>query len=98
MVFSGSGSGVFGKLEDSNYASAKMSFIGLKNVLKMEAQRKGVRVNALVPGAITRMTQDLQPERESKPERVSPAVLHLCPEEALKWTDFKGRKRTILSH
>ena len=98
MVFSSSGSGVFGKFEESNYASGKMSVIGLKNVLKLEGQRKGVRVNALVLGAITRMIQDLQQEREGKPKRVIPAVLHLCPEEALKWTDFKGRKRTILSH
>ena len=84
MVFSISGSGVFGKFEESNYASAKMSVIGLKNVLKPEGQRKDVRVNALVRGVITRMTQDLQLQREGKPEQVNPVVLHLCPEEALK--------------
>jgi NAD(P)-dependent dehydrogenase (short-subunit alcohol dehydrogenase family) len=56
VVFSSSGSGGFGKFEESNYASGKMSVIGLKNVLKPAGQRKGVRVNALVPGVITLMT------------------------------------------
>ena len=82
VVFTSSGSGIFGNFGQSNYASAKMSVIGLMNVLKLEGQRKGIRVNTLAPGAITRMTEDLQPEREGRPEQVSPAVLYLCSEEA----------------
>ncbi len=82
VVFTSSGSGIFGNVGQSNYASAKMSVIGLMNVLKLEGQRKGIRVNTLAPGAVTRMTEDLQPEREGRPEQVSPAVLYLCSEEA----------------
>ena len=83
VVFTSSGSGIFGNFGQSNYASAKMSVIGLMNVLKLEGSRKGIRVNTLAPGAITRMTQDLaDPERAGTPEQVSPAVLYLCSSEA----------------
>ena len=83
VVFTSSGSGIFGNFGQSNYASAKMSVIGLMNVLKLEGARKGIRVNTLAPGAITRMTEGLaDPKRIGKPEQVSPAVLYLCSEGA----------------
>ncbi len=81
VVFTSSGSGIFGNFGQSNYASAKMSVIGLMNVLKLEGLRKGIRVNTLAPGAITRMTRNLgDPARVGKPDHVSPAVLYLCSE------------------
>lgn len=83
VVFTSSGSGIFGNFGQSNYASAKMSVIGLMNVLKLEGQSKGVCVNTLAPGAITRMTESLEDvDRAGKPEQVSPAVLYLCSESA----------------
>jgi NAD(P)-dependent dehydrogenase (short-subunit alcohol dehydrogenase family) len=83
VVFTSSGSGIFGNFGQSNYASAKMSVIGLMNVLKLEGLRKGIHVNTLAPGAITRMTRDLNdPNRSGRPEQVSPAVLYLCSEQA----------------
>jgi NAD(P)-dependent dehydrogenase (short-subunit alcohol dehydrogenase family) len=83
VVFTSSGSGIFGNFGQSNYASAKMSVIGLMNVLKLEGQSKGICVNTLAPGAITRMTETLEvPDRVGRPEQVSPAVLYLCSEDA----------------
>jgi len=83
VVFTSSGSGIFGNFGQSNYASAKMSLIGLMNVLKLEGQSKGVCVNTLAPGAITRMTETLgDAGRVGRPEQVSPAVLYLCSEDA----------------
>ena len=83
VVFTSSGSGIFGNFGQANYAAAKMGLIGLMNVLKLEGIRKGIRVNCLAPGATTRMTETL-PAGMSRgsPELVSPAVLYLCSEDA----------------
>jgi len=84
IVFTSSGSGIFGNFGQSNYATAKMGMVGLMNVLKLEGNRKGIKVNCLAPGATTRMTEDLQdPSRiPGDPTLVSPAVLYLCSEKA----------------
>ncbi|MCB1647459.1 MAG: SDR family NAD(P)-dependent oxidoreductase [Pseudomonadales bacterium] len=81
VVFTSSGSGIFGNFGQANYAAAKMALIGLMNVLKLEGIRKGIRVNCLAPGATTRMTESLGLAR-GDPALVSPAVLYLCSESA----------------
>ena len=79
VVFTGSGSGIFGSFGQSNYAAAKMSLIGLMNVLALEGEKAGIKVNTLAPGAITRMTENLGDSRSrGSPAQVSPAVLYLC--------------------
>ena len=102
VVFTSSGSGIFGHFGQSNYASAKMALIGLMNVLALEGARKGIRVNTLAPGAITRMTESLQdPNRKGTPSQVSPAVLYLCSEDAPQGLILQaadGRFSTISVH
>ena len=88
VVFTSSGSGIFGNFGQANYAAAKMSVIGLMNVLKLEGIKKGIRVNCLAPGATTRMTAGLptgpgdRTRRHGRPHLVSPGVLYLCSERA----------------
>jgi NAD(P)-dependent dehydrogenase (short-subunit alcohol dehydrogenase family) len=102
VVFTSSGAGIFGHFGQSNYASAKMALIGLMNVLALEGERKGIRVNTLAPGAITRMTEHLEdPNRRGTPAQVSPAVLYLCSEEAPQGLILQaadGRFSTISVH
>jgi NAD(P)-dependent dehydrogenase (short-subunit alcohol dehydrogenase family) len=91
IVFTSSGSGIYGNFGQSNYGAAKMGMLGLMNVLALEGASRNVRVNCLAPGAATRMTAtvpgrapiDLEnPPPERSPFRVSPAVLYLTCEEA----------------
>ena len=56
IVFTSSGSGIFGNFGQANYGAAKMGMVGLMNVLALEGANHNVRVNTLGPGAATRMT------------------------------------------
>ena len=102
VVFTSSGSGIFGNFGQSNYATAKMALIGLMNVLALEGERKGIKVNTLAPGALTRMTEKLHdPNRRGRPDQVSPAVLYLCSEQAPQGVILQaadGRFSTIRIH
>ena len=102
VVFTSSGSGIFGNFGQSNYASAKMALIGLMNVLALEGEHKGIKVNTLAPGALTRMTVGLHdPNRTGSPNQVSPAVLYLCSEHAPQGVILQaadGRFSTITIH
>jgi len=90
IVFTSSGSGIFGNFGQSNYGAAKMGMLGLANVLALEGAARNVRVNCLGPGAATRMTntvpgrdEDLtEPDPLRAPSLVSPAVLYMCSDEA----------------
>ena len=90
IVFTSSGSGIFGNFGQANYGAAKMAMLGLANVLALEGANRNVRVNCLGPGAATRMTntvpgrdEDLsEPDPMRHPALVSPAVLYMCSEDA----------------
>ena len=90
IVFTSSGSGIFGNFGQSNYGAAKMGMLGLANVLALEGASRNVRVNCLGPGAATRMTNTVpgrdenldEPDPLRHPALVSPAVLYMCSEEA----------------
>ena len=90
IVFTSSGSGIFGNFGQSNYGAAKMGMLGLANVLALDGAARNVRVNCLGPGAATRMTntvpgrdEDLsEPDPLRAPSLVSPAVLYMCSDEA----------------
>jgi short chain dehydrogenase len=78
-----SGSATNGNFGQSNYAAAKLGVVGLMNVLALEGVRKGVLINAIAPGAATRMTAELIPgeiREYLSPGLVAPVVAYLCSE------------------
>jgi NAD(P)-dependent dehydrogenase (short-subunit alcohol dehydrogenase family) len=91
IVFTSSGSGIWGNFGQSNYGAAKMGMLGLMNVLALEGASHNIKTNCLAPGAATRMTSDLpgrdsfdplNPPAERAPGLVTPAVIYMCSEEA----------------
>ena len=58
VLFS-STSGLIGNIGQTNYGAAKMGIAGLSRIVAMEGASKGVRSNALAPGAQTRMTDSV---------------------------------------
>jgi len=77
--------GYLGNFGQANYGAAKMGIVGLTKVLAIEGARHGIKVNAVAPGARTRMNEHLLGSDGPRlgPERVSPAVVFLahadCP-------------------
>jgi NAD(P)-dependent dehydrogenase (short-subunit alcohol dehydrogenase family) len=88
IIFTTSGVATFGNLGASVYGAAKGGIIGLLHVLKLEAARHGIRVNAIAPMAQTRMAADAElseyeevTERSVSPDLVAPAVVYLASDE-----------------
>jgi NAD(P)-dependent dehydrogenase (short-subunit alcohol dehydrogenase family) len=84
VVNTSSDSGIFGNFGQANYGAAKTGLIGLTRVLAIEGQRAGIKVNAIGPVGLTRMTEDLMtPERAAvaRNEQVSAVVTYLASEE-----------------
>lgn len=85
IVMTTSGSGLYGNFGQANYGAAKMGVIGLMNTLVIEGEKSNIRINALAPGAATRMTEDLLPAAVKdvlKVEPVAEAMIALCHAEA----------------
>ncbi len=85
VLLTTSSSGMYGIFGQANYASAKAAMLGLMNVLHLEGERYGIRVNAIMPSAATRMTEGLlDPDAEHllTPDAVAPGVLFLVSEDA----------------
>ncbi len=84
VVNTSSAAGIFGNFGQTNYGAAKMGIVGLTNVLAIEGAKYNIKVNAIAPGAKTRMTQDLMgpmaDNLEMGPELVSPIVVYLAHE------------------
>ncbi|WP_255152152.1 SDR family oxidoreductase [Halorarius halobius] len=76
-----------------NYAAAKAGILGLTRTAARELHEYDVRVNALLPGAQTRMIEalpdDAQPfeDRDASPGKIAPLVVYLMSDEA---TDVTG--------
>jgi NAD(P)-dependent dehydrogenase (short-subunit alcohol dehydrogenase family) len=90
IVNTSSTSGLLGNAGQSNYGAAKAGIAGFTQIAAMEMARYGVTVNAIAPGARTRMTEktfgDLAvPEGQFDPlhpDNVAPVVAVLCADGA----------------
>jgi NAD(P)-dependent dehydrogenase (short-subunit alcohol dehydrogenase family) len=83
VVNTTSAAGIFGNFGQTNYAAAKAGIMGITKTLALEGARHGIHVNAIEPGARTRMTEDLLGDLASSldPSLVSPLVLWLSSSE-----------------
>jgi len=83
-------SGLHGAPGQPNYAAAKMGIVGLTYSCANALGRYGVTVNAISPGAATRMTDSVPTERrtaragadEWSPDNVAPVVAYLASERS----------------
>jgi NAD(P)-dependent dehydrogenase (short-subunit alcohol dehydrogenase family) len=83
-------SGLHGAPGQPNYAAAKMGIVGLTYSCAHSLGQYGVTVNAISPGAATRMTDSVPTERrrtrvsadEWSPDNVAPVVAYLASEES----------------
>jgi len=90
VINTSSTSGVFGNAGQTNYGAAKAGIASFSIIASAELGRYGVTVNAIAPGARTRMTEDLpygQQEIEKgsfdflHPDNVAPTVVWLGSNE-----------------
>jgi len=78
IINTSSTSGLEGNFGQTNYGAAKAGIAGLTRCLALEGQKFGIRVNAIAPVALTRMTEDLpMAKNEAFKERMSPK--HVAP-------------------
>jgi NAD(P)-dependent dehydrogenase (short-subunit alcohol dehydrogenase family) len=90
IVNTSSTSGILGNAGQSNYGAAKAGIAAFTYIVAMEMRRYGVTVNAIAPGARTRMTEktfgELKvPEGQFDPlapENVAPMVAYLASDQA----------------
>ena len=89
IVVTSSTSGLLGNFGQTNYGAAKAGIAGFARCLYLEGARYGITVNILAPTALSRLTDDILPEAAKAtipPEKVSPAVVWLCTDEAKEVT------------
>jgi NAD(P)-dependent dehydrogenase (short-subunit alcohol dehydrogenase family) len=97
-----SASGLFGNVGQTNYGAAKAGIAAMTIIAAAELGRYGVTVNAIAPGARTRMTEQANPASYqpvepgafdvSDPENIAPLVAWLaCPESSA----ISGRVFTV---
>src|SRR3954453_17539788 len=90
IINTSSPSGLFGNVGQTNYGAAKAGIAALTIIAAEELHRYGVTVNAVSPGALTRMTTDIiaPPDEEAAekfhPRWIAPIVTWLASAEA-RW-------------
>jgi NAD(P)-dependent dehydrogenase (short-subunit alcohol dehydrogenase family) len=94
IINTSSVSGIYGNIGQTNYGAAKMGIAGFTIIAARELRRYGVTVNAIAPGALTRLTEDLggpitEERRQSgDPKWVAPIAVWLASEHS---ADVSGR-------
>ncbi|MFT7646025.1 MAG: NAD(P)-dependent dehydrogenase (short-subunit alcohol dehydrogenase family) [Candidatus Poriferisodalaceae bacterium] len=88
-------SGIYGNPGQTNYGAAKMGIAAFTIIAARELLRYGVRVNAVAPGALTRMTEDLgmgeaseEAQAQMHPRFIAPIVTWLMSDDS---KDVTGR-------
>ncbi|ELY61939.1 SDR family NAD(P)-dependent oxidoreductase [Natronococcus jeotgali] len=71
-----------GNVGQANYSAAKAGVLGLTRTAARELSQSNVRVNALLPIAYTRMTEDILEDKSKSPEKVAPVVAALMSDDA----------------
>ena len=98
VINTSSTSGLFGNIGQTNYGAAKTGLATFSIIANAELSRYGVRVNAIAPAALTRLTAPLRPEGSEvlkqdewdagDPANISPLIVWLCSPES---KDITGR-------
>jgi NAD(P)-dependent dehydrogenase (short-subunit alcohol dehydrogenase family) len=95
IINTSSSSGIYGNPGQSNYGAAKAGIASFTIIVAMELARYGVTVNAVAPGALTRLTENLRQgeitdeDRErASPRWIAPVVTWLASPES---RDVTGR-------
>jgi NAD(P)-dependent dehydrogenase (short-subunit alcohol dehydrogenase family) len=78
IINTSSTSGLEGNFGQTNYGAAKAGIAGFTRCLALEGKKSGIRVNAIAPVALTRLTEDLAGfQNDALKEKMSPA--HIAP-------------------
>jgi NAD(P)-dependent dehydrogenase (short-subunit alcohol dehydrogenase family) len=92
IINTSSVSGIYGNIGQTNYGAAKMGIAAFTIIASRELRRYGVTVNAIAPGAITRLTENLGPpvseeRREAMgPRWIAPIAVWLASEQSSEIT------------
>jgi NAD(P)-dependent dehydrogenase (short-subunit alcohol dehydrogenase family) len=91
IINTSSSSGIYGNIGQSNYGAAKAGIAAFTIITAMELARYGITVNAIAPGALTRMTEGLRPDEDRakagefdsrSPDNIAPLVVWLGSKES----------------
>jgi NAD(P)-dependent dehydrogenase (short-subunit alcohol dehydrogenase family) len=99
VILTSSIGGLYGMPGVVNYGMAKAGLLGLNNVVAIEGAPEGVKCNAILPGAMTRMAAGMDtsfyPEAAMHAGMVSPLVGYLvhesCPVSGEVFVSMAGR-------
>jgi NAD(P)-dependent dehydrogenase (short-subunit alcohol dehydrogenase family) len=72
-------SGIYGNIGQTNYGAAKQGIAGFTFIAALELARYGVTVNAIAPGALTRLTEDLGMARADEESKAAMSPRWIAP-------------------
>ena len=82
FVMTSSIGGVYGNYDVVNYSMAKGALISLSHMAALEGAEVGIKSNAILPSAVTRMAEGLDVSQypPMAPDLVAPLIAYLCHE------------------